>query len=110
MDTAKLYERICALVPCSHTEFISCAEYARDELCALYGKEYATFGVTVPLEKVGGEYGVRDEFASAIFDDIMYRLTNDERYKTDFLAHAENAYRTVWRESSRGRRIHGEVW
>ena len=110
MDTAKLYERICALVPCTHAEFISCAEYARDELCSLYGEEYATLGALPPLEEVGGEYGVRDEFISAVFDDIMYLLTKEERYKTDFLSHAENAYRTVWRKSSRGRRIHEEVW
>lgn len=110
MDTMKLYERVCERAECDHARFLSALNYAADELCAMYGETNVLCGARREAARVGQDMPLREQYGTAVLDDILYLLTRDERFKTDFCAHAEYAYRSVWREQSRGRRIPREVW
>lgn len=110
MDTNLLYDRVCAAREVSQEDFLSYLNYTLCELCAIYGEEFVMNGPLRRVERVGDTAGVREVFAAAVEDDLMYLATGDERHKTDFAAHAAYAYNTLWREKNLGRRVRREAW
>lgn len=110
MDTYLLYDRVCLREAHSHEQFLSHLNYTLAELCSMYGEEKVMEGPLCTVERVGEAVAIRDEYALAVLDNILYLCSGDDRHKTDFTAHARYAYNTLWREKNMGRRIRREVW
>ena len=110
MDTNLLYDRVCAAPELSQEDFLSYLNYTLGELCAIYGEEYVMDGPLRRIERVGDTLHLREAFATAVEDDLLYLATGDERHKTDFTAHAAYAYNTLWRRKNVGRRVRREAW
>ena len=76
-------------------------------ILARYGPKY----VLIPGETYSRPAGLRadvpvyDEYMGAIYDNILFLLTGNGDRKTDYVAEAEDAYKTVWRGLNRGKKF-----
>ena len=111
MDTTLLYEHLCQVKPVTHAQLLAALNATVRELCALYGEKYVLRdGALRPITRVGQSPCIAEDYEGAVLDNLLYHATGEERYKTDFLAHAQYAYHNLWRGRSAGRRIRREVW
>ena len=111
MKTEKIYEYVCKVITVPQDRFFAALNYSVRELVSKYGAFIVT-GRDAVTDAVRTDEGVRvrDEFITPLTDNILYLLTGDSNYKTDFTAHAQYAYHTVWRKNNSGKRIRKENW
>lgn len=111
MKTENIYEYVCKVISVPQDRFFAALNYTVRELVSKYGVFTVTGTDAVPdAVRTDEDVKVRDEFITPLTDNILYLLTGNPDYKTDFTAHAQYAYHTVWRKINRGKRIRKEIW
>ncbi len=111
MNTGKIYEHVCKVKPIPQDRFFAALNYTERELVSKYGKDTVLDrAALIDIVRLDDDTGTKAAFDNAIIDNILYLVTGEEHYKTDFAAHAQYAYHTVWNEKNRGKRIRKEIW
>ena len=89
MKYDEIYELISLRFPITKSE---CEAYVRatvHDLYARFGKKYTESDTEIPL---------KDAYRSALEHGVLYRITSETVYNTRYVAMADKAYLTVWRD------------
>lgn len=104
-----LYEAVNAIAPCSQPKFIAFLDTTAHSLMAKYGaKRVVNDGAYIKPININDDIPLKDEFRNAIVSNVLYLVTGNPDHKTDYVAEAEYAYKTVWRRSAKKMKIVGE--
>lgn len=103
-----LYEAVLARSPMSQPKFLYCLDAAARFLLSQYGFRYvANDGVWEKPVDIDGDLAIRDAYYDALCEGILSYADGDPERRTDFLAMAEYAYKTVWTAAHRRSRLVG---
>ena len=104
-----IYEAVTVINPCSQPVFLAHLDTTVRSLMAKFGlKRVVNDGVYAKPRDINGDLAVKDEYRNAVVSNILFLLTGNEAYKTDYIYEADNAYKTVWRAHMRGVKMVGE--
>lgn len=107
MNVKAIYDTVTRTVSTTQGEFITYLDATVHTLTARYGFQYVIrHGKEyVKPPSVQTDIPVWDAYFMAIVDNVLYMLTGNSDRKTDFVQEADDAYRSVWTEQIRGKRI-----
>lgn len=107
MILKELYENVTHVQDTSQDAFMSHVDTTVRALMARYGEKYVLLPGTVWVKNVniGADMPVYEEYFPAIRDNVLYLLTGNGDRKTDYVAEAEDAYKTVWRKRMKNRKF-----
>jgi len=105
MIVQELYDKITLANPCNQADFITHFDTSVRALIARYGTRYVVLPGAVYQRPSGlyDESPVFDEYMNAIYDNVLFLLTGNPDRKTDYVAEADDAYKTVWKRLMRGK-------
>lgn len=112
MNILSLYESVCYTSPIDENLFIEYFNRTIDELSADIKDKYLCFEETAlpRIEAISDGSSLYDEYRTAVLDNILFFATGDTAHKTDFVAHADQAYKKVWTRLSTGKYKAKEIW
>lgn len=112
MNILSLYESVCYTSPIDENLFIEYLNRTIDELSADIKDKYLCLEATAlpHIEAITDGCNLYDEYRTAVLDNILYFASGDTARKTDFVAHADQAYKKVWKRLSTGKFKAREVW
>lgn len=108
----KLFETVRARCGITQREFVDYFNSSVSFLSARYGVAFVSAsgeGIS-PISDERSPCPVKAVYLDAIGDNIEYLKSGDENRRVDFVAKSEYAYRTVWRERIKNKRIKGDAW
>lgn len=106
MNIKSLYDTVVLRSPCSHNEFLTHLDTTVRTLSAQYGMSYVVKSGTYGIPRyIDSDIPVYDEYYPAICDNILFLLTGDGDRKTDYVAEANAAYKSVWSAKAKGRTL-----
>ncbi len=102
-----IYDTVTLQTPCSHNEFLTHFDQTVRTLIANYRAQYVVLRgrIYAKPRTVNEDVPVHEEYFAPIVNNILYLLTADGDRKTDFVAEADAAYRSVWAEKAKRKRI-----
>ena len=104
-----LYETVNEIAPCSQPKFLSFLDTTARSLIAKYGtKRVINDKAYTKPYGINDDFPVKDEYRNAIISNILYYVTGNTDHKVDYVAEAEYAYKTVWREDTKKLKLVGE--
>lgn len=104
-----IYEAVVMSAACPQPKFLSCLDTTVRSLTTKYGfKRIINDNAYAKPVDINGDLPVKDEYFNAIVDNILYLVTQNPDYKTDFMAEAEYAYKSVWRKANRTLKMVGK--
>ena len=106
-----IYEIVVEAAPCSQPKFLIYLDTTARSLIAKYGKKRVVEdgAYTNPLN-INSDIAIREEYRNAIVSNILYLVTGNPDYKTDYVAEAEYAFKTAWKADMKGVKMVGEDW
>lgn len=107
MNVKSLYESVTVRKPCSHSVFLSHLDMTVRTLIAHHKKNYVMCdneNWKIPVS-INEDIPVYDEYYSAICNYILYALTGEISYKNDYAYEADSAYKSVWSNKARNKKI-----
>lgn len=112
MNILSLYESVCYTSPIDENLFIEYLNRTIDELSADIKDKYLGIdpAVVSRVEAITDGCNLYDEYRTAVLDNILFFSTGDTAHKTDFVAHADQAYKKVWTRLSTGKYKAKEIW
>ena len=104
MNTKSLYELITLKNPCTQNEFLTYLDLTVKTLIAQYSMPYViskgeSWGIPRSVES---DVPVEEEYFPALADNILFLVTGDGDRKTDYVAEAEAAFKSVWSRRAKG--------
>ena len=107
MNTKSLYDTITLRSPCSHNKFLTYLDLTVRSLISQHKASYVIEGSKnyITPQSVNDDIPIHEEYYSAIINNIMFLLTGDTTYKSDFVYEADSAYISVWSKKARGKKI-----
>lgn len=104
-----IYETVVMTEPCSQPKFLSFLDTTVRSLIAKYGtKRVINDKAYMKPSDINGDLPLKETYYNAVVSNILFLLTGNADHKTDFVAEAEYAYKTVWREDVKGLKMVGE--
>ena len=104
-----IYETVEMTSACSQPKFLSYLDTTVKSLIAKYGvKRVIEDRAYVKPTSISDDLPVKAEYLNAIVDNILYLVTGNPDFKTDYIAEAEYAYKTVWNAAVKGLKMVGE--
>jgi len=96
----------------SQREFVDYFNSSVSFLSARYGVLFVSANSedVLPISDERSPCPVKSVYLDAIGDNIEYLKSGDENRRVDFVAKSEYAYRTVWRERIKNKKIKGDIW
>ena len=105
MNIRNIFERATRYAPVDTVSFLSAYNESVAWLLTLYGEKYVLTPGAVFLEAdvLDDNCPVRDEYAGAVLDRILYLTAGNTDRMAMSQQSAEAAYRTVWRKGAYGK-------
>lgn len=111
MTIKEIFEKVNLVIPIEQRRFFNYFEDAVNELLLLYGDFVFEKGKTYEPPKVlDDENVVLPLFHNAIVDDILFYVTNEEIYKSEFVRKAHEAHLKYWSDNAKGVRKRRMRW
>lgn len=97
MYVKDIYEAVQVDTPCTQPKFLSYLHITVQLLLSKYGDRYVV-GDSAYIKPVSMDtnIAVEDAYFNAIVDNIAFMVSRDENRKVDYVAEADDAYRSVW--------------
>lgn len=107
MNVKDLYDAVKLRTSCSQNEFLTYFDQSVRSLIAEYRAPYVVLKARIygKPRSVSEDVPVYDEYYTAILNNILFLLTGDTDRKTDFVAEAVAAYKSVWSWKAHGLRF-----
>ena len=104
MIIKELYDKVTLAQPCNQSDFLTHFDTSVRSIVSKYGTKYVLLPDTVYTRPTGinDDSPVYEEYMNAIYDNILFLLTGSTDRKTDYVAEADDAYKTVWKRLMRG--------
>lgn len=114
MTARLIYEKLNLKVPgIEQRRFFNWLNDTIDELRIMYKKNEYIFvngEVFEPVKELDDELNIRDLFAGAIVDNLLYYAGAGDGYKSEFIRKSELAYNQYYRENKQNRIIRKMRW
>lgn len=107
MNVKDLYDAVKLRTSCSQNEFLTYFDQTVRTLIAEYHVSYVILRARIygKPRTVNEDVPVYDEYYPAILNNVLFLLTGDVDRKSDFVAEAVAAYKSVWSVKARGVRF-----
>lgn len=107
MIIQELYDKVTLTNPCRQADFLTHYDTSVRAIMARYDTRYVILPGTVYVRPTGllDDSPVFEEYMNAIYDNILFLLTGNTDRKTDYVQEAEDAYKTVWKYLTRGKKF-----
>lgn len=97
MNIKDIYDTVTLSSDCSHNAFLTHLDSTINYLIAKYGVGRVIYAEEYQKpQTIDADMPIYDEYKAAICDNILYLTTGDTNRKTDFVAEAEYAFKTVY--------------
>lgn len=111
MTILEIFEKVSLKTPIEQRKFFNYYDDSVNELLSLY--EYVLVeGKThdAPTTDLYGDSVVLPLYHNAIVDNILFMVSNDTNYKSEFLRKSKDAYLKYWHDKAKGKRIKKMRW
>jgi hypothetical protein len=111
MTLLEIYEKISLKAPIEQRKFFNYFDDSVNELLSLYDivliedKEYEA-----PTTDLYADNVVLPLYHNAIVDNILFMISNDANYKSEFIRKSKDAYLRYWNDKAKGKRIRRMRW
>jgi len=107
INVKDIYDTVTQSSPCSQNEFLTHLDQTIRTLIANYRVQYVVLRGRIygKPRTVNEDVPVYEAYFTPIVNNILYLLTKEEARKTDFVAEADAAYRSVWAEKAKHKRL-----
>ena len=111
MTLLEIYEKISLKAPIEQRKFFNYFDDSVNELLSLYDivliedKEYEA-----PTTDLYADNVVLPLYHNAIVDNILFMISNDANYKSEFIRKSKDAYLKYWNDKAKGKRIRRMRW
>lgn len=110
MTILEMYEKISLKAPIEQRKFFNYYDDSVNELMATYdiviedGKTYA------PITDLYENNVVLPLYHNAIVDNILFMISNETNYKSEFIRKSKEAYLSYWNKKAKGTRQRRMRW
>lgn len=110
MTILEMYEKISLKAPIEQRKFFNYYDDSVNELMSTYdiviedGKTYA------PITDLYENNVVLPLYHNAIVDNILFMISNEEIYKSEFIRKSKEAYLSYWNKKAKGTRQRRMRW
>ena len=110
MTILEIFEKISLKAPIEQRKFFNYYNDSVNELMSMYdivieeGKTYA------PITDLYENNVVLPLYHNAIVDNILFMVSNEEIYKSEFIRKSKDAYLKYWRNKAKGTRQRRMRW
>lgn len=111
MTLLEMYEKISLKTPIEQRKFFNYFDDSVNELMSMYdlviidGKTYEAPTTDLYVDNV-----VLPLYHNAIIDNILFMVSNDANYKSEFVQKSKEAYLKYWKDKAKGKRIRRMRW
>lgn len=111
MTLLEMFEKVSLKTPIEQRKFFNYFDDSVNELLSLYdlviveGKTYEA-----PTTDLYADNVVLPLYHNAIIDNILYMISNDTNYKSEFVRKSKDAYLKYWNDKAKGKRIRRMRW
>lgn len=111
MTLLEMYEKISLKAPIEQRKFFNYFDDSVNELMSKYdiviadGKTYEA-----PTTDLYGDNVVLPLYHNAIVDNILFMISNEEVYKSEFIRKSKDAYLKYWNDKAKGVRQRRMRW
>lgn len=111
MTLLEMYEKISLKTPIEQRKFFNYFDDSVNELMSMYdlviidGKTYEAPTTDLYVDNV-----VLPLYHNAIIDNILFMVSNDANYKSEFVRKSKEAYLKYWKDKAKGKRIRRMRW
>lgn len=111
MTISEMYEKVNLRLPTEQRKFFNYFNDTVDELVALYGNtvimSQKRYKETTDLED---DNVVQPLYHNSMVDNILFNLTNEPNYKSEFLRKSREAWLKYWNERANGKKQRRMRW
>ena len=110
MTILEMFEKISLKTPIEQRKFFNYYDDSVNELMATYdiviedGKTYA------PITDLYDDNVVLPLYHNAIVDNILFMISNEAEYKSEFIRKSKDAYLSYWNDKAKGIRQRRMRW
>ena len=111
MTLLEMYEKISLKAPIEQRKFFNYFDDSVNELMSMYDiviAEGKTF--EAPTTDLYGDNVVLPLYHNAIVDNILYMISNEADYKSEFIRKSKDAYLKYWKDKAKGVRQRRMRW
>lgn len=111
MTLLEMYEKVSLKTPIEQRKFFNYFDDSVNELLSLYDlvivedKAYEA-----PTTDLYEDNVVLPLYHNAIIDNVLYMISNDMNYKSEFIRKSKEAYLKYWNDKAKGKRIRRMRW
>lgn len=111
MTLLEMYEKISLKTPIEQRKFFNYFDDSVNELMSMYdlviidGKTYEAPTTDLYVDNV-----VLPLYHNAIIDNILFMVSNDANYKSEFVRKSKEAYLKYWKDKAKSKRIRRMRW
>lgn len=111
MTILEMFEKVSLKTPIEQRKFFNYYDDSVNELLSLYdfvlvdGKTHET-----PTTDLYADSVVLPLYHNAIVDNILFMVSNDTNYKSEFLRKSKDAHLKYWHDKAKGKRIRKMRW
>ena len=111
MTLLEMYEKINLKAPIEQRKFFNYFDDSVNELQALYDMVFEE-GKTheAPTTDLYADIVVLPLYHNAIVDNILFMISNDTNYKSEFIRKSKDAYLKYWNDKAKGKRQRRMRW
>lgn len=112
MTILGIYEKVSLKAPIEQRKFFNYFDDSVNELLSLYNgyviaedKKFEAPTTDLYVDNV-----VLPLYHNAIIDNILFMVTEDANYKSEFIRKSKDAYLKYWNDKAKGRRVRRMRW
>lgn len=113
MTILKMYEKINLKAPVEQRIFLNHYDDSVNELISMYGDNFVLIDdaeYETPTTDIYGDSVVLPLYHNAIIDNILFMVSNEANYKSEFVRKSKDAYLNIWNDRAKGRRQRRMRW
>ena len=112
MTILEIYEKVNLRTPIEQRKFFNYFDDSVTELLSMYDDLVIIDGRirNVPTMDLYEDNVVRPLYHNAIVDNILFYISNDANYKSEFLRKSKEAYLKYWSDKAKGKRVRRMRW
>ena len=112
MTLLEMYEKVSLKAPIEQRKFFNYYDDSVNELLALYDSYVIAKGkkFEAPTTDLYAEIVVLPLYHNAIVDNILFMISEDANYKSEFIRKSKDAHLKYWREHAKGVRQRRMRW
>lgn len=112
MTLIEMYEKINLKTPIEQRKFFNYYDDSVNELISLYGERFTIEeeAFETPTTDLYGDNVVLPLYHNAIVDNILFMISGESDYKSEFVRKSKDAYLKYWNDRAKGVRQRRMRW